>query len=144
MSKMGSHDPFEHLKHILSPKEGSRLLTTKSQELPRFPCVQVAWNNCLKALNEGHNFDLYLTSIGGLHVKLWGPKVARITIVGISGLPLGSRGSKCHLDVGLMKNHKVYYKGEGGGFPQVQVVLSLVSPSLPVARPNMKSVPTMH
>jgi hypothetical protein len=40
-----------------------------------------------------------------------------------------------------------YYKGEGGGFPQVQVVVSfvsLVSPSFPVARPNTKSAPTMH
>ncbi len=49
----------------------------------------------------------------------------------ISGLPLGSLGTKCHLDVGLMKRHKVYYKGEGGGFPQVRVVVSLVSLSLP-------------
>jgi len=30
--------------------------------------------------------------------------------------------------------HKVYYKGEGGGFPQVQVVVNLVSPCLPVVR----------
>ncbi len=52
--------------------------------------------------------------------------------------------TKCHLDVGLMERHKIYYKGEGGGFPQVHVVVSLVSPSLPVARPNTKSVPTMH
>jgi hypothetical protein len=48
MSKMGSHDPFEHLKHKLWPKERSGvkltiwLLITKSRELPRFPCVQVA------------------------------------------------------------------------------------------------------
>jgi hypothetical protein len=27
-----------------------------------------------------------------------------------------------------MVNHKEYYKGEGVGFPQVQVVVSLVSP----------------
>jgi len=38
-------------------------------------------------------------------------------------------GTKCHLDVGLMKKHKVYYKGEGGGFPQVQAVVSLVNPN---------------
>ncbi len=48
-------------------------------------------------------------------------KVARILILGISGLPLGSGslGTKCHLDVGSMVSHKVYYEGEGGGFPQV-------------------------
>jgi hypothetical protein len=32
----------------------------------------------------------------------------------------------CHLDVGPMERCKVYYKGEGGGFPQVRAVVSLV------------------
>jgi hypothetical protein len=27
--------------------------------------------------------------------------------------------TKCHLDVSLVEKHKVYYKGEGGGFTQV-------------------------
>jgi hypothetical protein len=31
-----------------------------------------------------------------------------------------------------MAMHRIYYKGEGGGFPQVRAVLSIVSPSLPV------------
>jgi len=35
------------------------------------------------------------------------------------GLPLGSLGTKCHLDVGLVERHKIYYKGEGDGFPQI-------------------------
>jgi hypothetical protein len=43
-----------------------------------------------------------------------------------------------------MERHRVYYKGEGGGFPQVLAVVSLVSPSLPMARPNTKSAQTMH
>jgi hypothetical protein len=47
----------------------------------------------------------------------------------ILGLPLGSFGTKCHLDVGLVERHIVYYKEEGGGFPQVWVVVSLMSPS---------------
>jgi len=38
--------------------------------------------------------------------------------LGILGLPFGSLGTKCHLDVGLMERHRVYYKGEGDGFPQ--------------------------
>ncbi len=65
----------------------------------------------------------------------------------IWGLSLGSPGTKCHLDVGLMETHIVYYKGEGGGFPQVQAMVSLgsiVSPSLPMVCPNTKSAPTMH
>jgi hypothetical protein len=60
--------------------------------------------------------------------------------LGISGFPFGSPGTKCHSDVGLMKRHRVYYKGEGGGFPQVRAVVSLVSSNLPVACPSTKGV----
>jgi len=42
-----------------------------------------------------------------------------VPTLGISRLPFGSPGTKCHLDVGLVERHKIYYKGEGGGFPQV-------------------------
>jgi hypothetical protein len=64
--------------------------------------------------------------------------------VGISGLPFRSPGTKCHLDVGLVERHIVYYKGEGGGFPQVRAMVNLVSLSLPIVRPNIKNVQTMH
>ncbi len=64
--------------------------------------------------------------------------------MGISGIPFGNPKTKCHLDVGLMERHRVYYKGEGGGFPQVWAVVNLVSPNLPVTRLNTKSAPTMH
>jgi hypothetical protein len=40
--------------------------------------------------------------------------------------------------------HKIYYKGEGDDFPQVWVVVNLVSPNLPVACPNTKNAPAMH
>jgi hypothetical protein len=56
----------------------------------------------------------------------------------------GSFETKCHLDVGFMKRHIVYYRGEGGAFPQVRVVVSLVNPSLPLARLSTKSAPAMH
>jgi hypothetical protein len=62
--------------------------------------------------------------------------------MGISGFPLGSPRTKCHLDAGFMERHKVYYKGEGGGFPQVRAMVSLVSPSLLVTHPSTKSAPT--
>jgi len=75
---------------------------------------------------------------------LWGSKVARVPTLIILELPLGSPRTKNHLDVGLVERHKVYYKGEGGGFPQVRVVVSLVSPSLPVTHPSIKSASTMH
>jgi hypothetical protein len=64
--------------------------------------------------------------------------------VGILGFPLGSPKTKCHLDVAPVERHKVYYKGEGGGFPQVRAEVSLVSMRLPMVRPSTESVPTMH
>jgi hypothetical protein len=59
----------------------------------------------------------------------------------ISGLPLGSPKTKSHLDVALVEWRRVYYMGEGGGFPRVQAVVSQVSPELPVACPSTKGAP---
>ncbi len=64
--------------------------------------------------------------------------------MGILELPFGSPRTKCHLDVSLVERHRVDYKGEGGGFPQVQALVSLVSSSLSVVRPSTKSAPAMH
>jgi hypothetical protein len=67
-----------------------------------------------------------------------------ILTLGILGFPFGSPKTKCHLDVGLVERHKVYYKGEGDGFPQVWVVVSLVSLRLPMVHLSTKNVQTMH
>jgi hypothetical protein len=64
-------------------------------------------------------------------VKLWAPKIVGVPVVGISELPLGSLGTKSHLDVAPMERCRIYYKGEGGGFPQVQAVVSRVNLSCP-------------
>ncbi len=48
---------------------------------------------------------------------------------------------KNHSDVGAMKRHKKYYMGEGGGFPRIRAVVSLVSLELPVACPSTKGAP---
>ncbi len=97
-----------------------------------------------KSFNKGYNFALDFISIKGLNAKLWAPKVAGILIVRISRLPLRSPGTKWHLGVGPMAMHIVYYKGEGGGFPQVRAMVSIVSSNLPVACPNTKSALVMH
>jgi hypothetical protein len=47
-----------------------------------------------------------------------GPRVVEVPILGISELSFGNPRTKCHLDVGLVERHRVYYKGEGGGFPK--------------------------
>jgi hypothetical protein len=59
----------------------------------------------------------------------------------ISGLALGSPGTKSHSDATPTEWCRVYYMGEGGGFPRVRVMVSLVSPELPMACPNTKGVP---
>ncbi len=106
--------------------------------------MQVACYILLETLDDGYNFALNVISIRGLQRKLWAPKVAGVPSLGISGLPLGSLKTKCHLDVSLVERHRSYYKGEGGGFPQVRVVMSLVNLNLPVVRPSTKNAQTMH
>jgi hypothetical protein len=56
---MGSHDPFEHLKPKLWPKEGPWvkltvwLLTTESQESTWFLCVKVDYDMPLESSRQG-------------------------------------------------------------------------------------------
>jgi len=103
----------------------------KVRNRPDLPACRWHATYCWKALYEGDNFASDLISIWGLDAKLWAPKVARVPTLTISRFPLRSPRTKCYLDVGLVERHIVYYKGEGGGFPQVQAMLSLVSPSCP-------------
>ncbi len=51
---------------------------------------------------------------------------------------MGVPGQKSHLDVIPVEWCRVYFMGEGGGFPQIRAVVSLVSPELPVASPSAK------
>jgi hypothetical protein len=145
---MGSHDPFGHLKHKLWPKERSRgklaiwFSTTKSQESPRLFYIQVMCHTPLKSFQRG--LQLFFISIGSMLTKLWALEITENPTLGISELPFGSPGTKWHLGVSPMARHRVYYKREGGGFPQVRVVMSLVNLSLLVAHPNTKSALAMH
>jgi hypothetical protein len=95
-----------------------------------------------KALDESYNFSSDRTSIRGLLAKLWGFKVPGVSQGEISGLS----GEKSHLDVGPVKSHRVYYKGEGGGFSQVRAVVSLVCPCCPclVLAPKVLQLCTNH
>jgi hypothetical protein len=84
----------------------------------------------------------------GLHPHTWPKwgcdtcKVAGVPTLVVLGLPFRSPGTKSHLDVTLVKRCRVYYIGEGGGFPRVRAMVSLVSPKSPMACPNTKGVPT--
>jgi hypothetical protein len=116
----------------------SRPLKVKNRP-DSFACRQRAryrW----KALDKGYNFALDFIAIESLHKKLCTLKVVEVVVVAISGLPLGSPGTKSHLDVAPVEWRKVYYMGEGGGFPQVRAVVSQVSPELLVVCPSINGV----
>ncbi len=59
----------------------------------------------------------------------------------VSGLLLGSPGTKSHLDVGAAERRREYYMGEGGGFFRIRAMVSLVSPESPMACLNTKGAP---
>jgi hypothetical protein len=69
------------------------------------------------------------------------PKVPGVQTRTVSGFTLGSPGTKSHLDVAPLEWRKVYYMGEGGGFPRVWAMVSQVSLELPVACPSTKGAP---
>jgi hypothetical protein len=97
----------------------SRPLKVGNRPVPNVRSKSVTWR--WKALFKGYNFGLDLVPIRGWSEELRSPKV--------SGLLLGSPGKKSHLDVASAERCKVYYMGEGGGFPRIQAVVSLVCQS---------------
>jgi hypothetical protein len=103
-----------------------------------------------KALDKSYDFALDRIAIEALHKKLCALKVPGVLVGGISGVPRGSLagvpGEKSYLDVGSVESHRVYYKGEGGGFPQVRAVVSLVCPCCPwlILAPKVLQLCTNH
>jgi len=71
----------------------------------------------------------------------WAPKLRESHLVRV-----GVSRKKSHLDVSSMTSHKVYYKGEGGGFLQVQAVVNLVCMCCPwlVLAPRVLQLCTNH
>jgi hypothetical protein len=138
------------IKHKLWPKERSGvklvvwLSTTKSQESPRFLCVQVECNIPLNYFLRGLQI-CFRPHLNQRPVwKVMKPQSCESLNSNNFRTSIGSPGTKCHLDVGLVERHIIYYKGESDGFPQVWVVVSLVSPRLPMVCPSTKNVQTMH
>ncbi len=94
-----------------------------------------------KALKESYKFSLDLIPIRGLCKELWTCKIPGVQTRTISGLLLGSPGTKSHSDVGAAERCREYYMGEGSGFPRIRAVVNLVSPGLPVACRSTIGVP---
>jgi hypothetical protein len=83
------------------------------------------------SFNLGYNLAWDRISIRGLFAKLWGSKSHGSLNLGDFGTPTLESWDKNHLDVGPVERCKIYYKGEGGGFPQVRAVVSLVCSCCP-------------
>jgi hypothetical protein len=127
MFKVGSHDPFGHFKHKLCPKErmGVKLTiwlsTTKSQESPWLPCVQVVCNMSLESSQqELQIFFRYHFHRRFAH-KGMRPQSRKSLNFGNFETPIWeSRDwpwdqhpvTKCHLDVGPMASHKYTIRGK--------------------------------
>jgi hypothetical protein len=86
-----------------------------------------------KALDESYNFALDCILIGGLLAKLWGSKVA-----GVPTWAIWMWAPWPATEYTIM--------GEGGGFPQVQAVVSLVCPCCPwlILAPKVLQLCTNH
>jgi hypothetical protein len=151
---MTSHEPFGRLQARLWAKERPGVKIASLRENDSRPlkvqnrpdllgCRQRATYRW-KALDEDYNFALDRIAIEGLQKKLCALQVPGILPGGISGLPRGSPGTKSHLDASPMESHRVYYKGEGGGFPPSPGRGESCVFVLPVARPSTKGAPTMH
>jgi len=104
-------------------------------------CVQVKCDTQLESSQENYKFSLDLIPIGGLSKELRTHKILGIQTGIVSRLLLGSLETKSHSDVGATERRKEYYMGEGGGFPRVWAMVSLVSPGLPMACLSTKGVP---
>jgi hypothetical protein len=151
MSKMSSHEPFRHLKHKLWSKErpGVKLAiwlpTTKIQEVTRCPCVQVACDMPLERPWKGLQLCLRPHPNQRSTQEVIVPQsCGSSNLDNFEGLPFGSPGTKNHLDEGAVERCRVYYMGEGGGFPRVWAMVSLISSKSPMAHPNTKGNPTLY
>ncbi len=98
------------------------LPTIKSQESTLFSCVMVVCDIPLESSWQG----LQLFFIPH-HNRRSAQEVMRPQ--SCKSPNCGNFGTKSHLDVALVESCRVYYKGENGGFPQVQAVVNLVCPS---------------
>jgi hypothetical protein len=147
MSKVGLHEPFEHLQHKLWQKErpGVKVIiwlpTIKSRELTWPWYVQVECDTLLES--SWQKLQLCFRP----HPN---PRFEQRVLVSQScGSPkrgnfrflFGSSGTKSHSDLGAAERCKEYYMGEGGGFPRARAVVSLVSPESSVACPSTKNAP---
>jgi len=132
---MASHWQFGHLQPKLWEKEGPGvklavwLPTTKSWEStssrPRLGECDMALKSSRQELQHWFRTrpDPSLGR-GAMAAQSSGSPAGTL-----SGLHIGSPNKMCHSDVASATSRREYYMGEGGGFPRVRAVVSLVCSS---------------
>jgi hypothetical protein len=90
-------------------------------------------------LQNSPRSEVFLQSYGA-------PKSQECPMARFRDSHVGVPGEKSHLDVGPVERSRVYYKGEGGGFPQVRAVVSLVCLCCPwlILAPKVFQLCTNH
>jgi hypothetical protein len=128
---MGSHCSFGYLKHKLWPKEGLgvklrvELSTTKKLGINSIYVVVRGVRHTVEKLST--RTLLHTTLQFKVCSQSYGaPKLRESHLVRFLDCHSGVPRKKSHLDVGFVANHRVYYKEEGGGLPQIQAVVNLV------------------
>jgi hypothetical protein len=147
---MASHWSFGHLQPKLWAKEGPGvrlavwLSTTKRREStssrhPIWVC-DMALERSRRGLQLWFRPRRNRTlQSGAMSTQSCGSPIGTI-----SGLHFGSPKNLCHLDVASVASRREYYMEEGGGFPRVRAVVSLVCQSAcglsqhPRVSPNAK------
>ncbi len=105
------------------------LPTTKSQESTSSQCLLTECDLALESFWGELQLWFRPRPNQRLGEKLCSSKVSGLQPGTVSGLPLGSLGKKSHLDVASAERCRVYYMGEGGGFPWVRAVVNQVCQS---------------
>jgi hypothetical protein len=80
-------------------------------------------------------------SIGGLHKKLWPPKVIGVPILGNFGTTTWESQDKMTLGVGIVLSTEYIIRVKVVASPQVRTVVRFVDPCMHVARLCTKSSP---
>jgi hypothetical protein len=131
---MASHWPFGHLQLKLWAKEGPGvklavwLPTTESRESTSFRHPIWKCDTSLERARRGLQLWFRPCRNQTLQSGVMSSQSPGTPPGTVSGLQLGSPGKKSHFDVASVERRREYYKGEGGGFPQVRAVVSQMSP----------------
>jgi len=132
---MPSHWQFGHLQPKLWAKEGPRvklavwLPTTKSRESTSSQRPIWVCDMALKRSWQGLQLWFRPRCDLTLQSRVMAVQSSGSPVGTISGLHFESPGNLCHSDVAFATGRREYYMGEGGGFPRIRAVVSLVCPS---------------